>query len=401
MRRFVEPIVDIAALKEIFQHDERIGSFQVYGDRISRLHHRYLESQLRVTEAEQHTVSVDELLSFAEDAEFLATEYTNPLVIERQEGLSVEDMPSRKVVQDALALAGTIFEFIGDTMSSLEESTPASETVVELQQRIGKATFLYLRSALCYGLGLYEARTKVILGRLFDKLSVPEKALDPSNAKQWEEYLLLALMSRNLRNVSAALPLVSSQSEAIRLELRRSVASEHTLHEMRRWSPRNLAVLHTSLALIEACMGYAQAFLRGEVHSFQQAQVAFKTAISTVRKTGDYQFEWMIRTFHKVITRMWEDSPWIRLGALIPRRAYLRKLVEDGIVTLWSSQIAALEMQSKTGSLPGGYLNEESKRVIMHMPTSAGKTLLAQLAIAHQLFSGYGRQCVYVGPSRA
>ncbi len=47
----MESIVDIAALKEIFQHDERIGSFQEYGDRISRLHHRYLESQLRVTGA--------------------------------------------------------------------------------------------------------------------------------------------------------------------------------------------------------------------------------------------------------------------------------------------------------------------------------------------------------------
>src|SRR5262249_12623871 len=111
--------------------------------------------------------------------------------------------------------------------------------------------------------------------------------------------------------------------------------------------------------------------------------------------------EWTIRISHKVILHMWADSPWARLGGLIPRRAYLRKLVEDGIVILWSSQIAALEMQSSRGPLPGGYLNEESKRVIIHMPTSAGKTLLAQLAIAHQLFSGYGKQCVYVGPSRA
>ncbi len=120
----------------------------------------------------------------------------------------------------------------------------------------------YGPSTLCYGLGIYEARTKVILSRLFDKLSVPENALDPSNAKQWEEYLLLALLSRNLRNVSAAIPLVSSQSETLRLGLRQSVASEHILHEMRRWSPRTLAVLHTSLALIEACTGYTQAFLR-------------------------------------------------------------------------------------------------------------------------------------------
>src|SRR5579859_6452729 len=98
---------------------------------------------------------------------------------------------------------------------------------------------------------------------------------------------------------------------------------------------------------------------------------------------------------------MWGDSPWVRLGPLIPRRAYLKKLVEDGITTLWSSQLAALEMKSKTGPLPGGYLHEQCKRVVIHMPNSAGKTLLAQLAIAHQFFSGYGKKCVYVGPSRA
>lgn len=394
----MEPITNVAILEEIFEHDEQIGSFQDYQERIRQLHHRYLESQLCRKMQKQH-IDMKEILRFAEDAEFLATQYTNPLVVERHEGLPVEDVPSRKIVQDALAVAGTIFEFLGDTVSSLEEKMPLPEELEEL----GKSALLYLKSALCYGLGIYEPRTRVILHRLLTKpkLAMPQAALSHNNAKQWEEYLLLALLGHDLRPILRAIPLVRSQAETIRQELRQSLASEDTFSEARRWLPRNRAVLQTSLAIIEACTIYAEAFLQGEERTFEQAQIRLDTAISVVRKVGDYQFEWIIRTFRKVITGMWTDSPWVRLGTLIPRRAYLRKLVEDGIMTLWSSQIAALEMKSKMGPLPGGYLHPQSKRVVIHMPTSAGKTLLAQLAIAHQLFSSHGKKCVYVGPSRA
>jgi len=75
--------------------------------------------------------------------------------------------------------------------------------------------------------------------------------------------------------------------------------------------------------------------------------------------------------------------------------------IEDGYVTFWNSQIAALEMRSKLGSLNGGYLDDRIKRVVIHMPTSAGKTLLGELAIARQVFSEPNSKCVYVAPSRA
>src|SRR6266566_808559 len=57
---------------------------------------------------------------------------------------------------------------------------------------------------------------------------------------------------------------------------------------------------------------------------------------------------------------------------------------------LWPSQITALE---------GGLLSSSSK--IVKMPTSAGKTLVAELAIVYTLVTNPGAKCIYVAPYRA
>ncbi|HEU0145137.1 MAG TPA: hypothetical protein VFQ47_10160, partial [Nitrososphaera sp.] len=118
MERFLED----NSLKEIFRGDEFVGGLQEYTDRILMLHHRYLEARLKPNNSDNR-LSPDELLRFAEDAEYLATQYTNPLVVERDEELPIEDVPSRQVVQDALALAATIFEFLGDITSLYSDTT--------------------------------------------------------------------------------------------------------------------------------------------------------------------------------------------------------------------------------------------------------------------------------------
>jgi helicase len=61
------------------------------------------------------------------------------------------------------------------------------------------------------------------------------------------------------------------------------------------------------------------------------------------------------------------------------------------ISELWPSQIAALEK---------GLLTDTSNKII-RMPTSAGKTRIAELAIIHTLLSDNSAKCIYVAPYRA
>jgi superfamily II DNA/RNA helicase len=399
----MEIITDAAALKEVFRGEDQVGSLQEYVKRLGELHHRYLESQLGTDSNKAGQVNVEELMRFVIDAQYLATEYSNPLVILHQEGRPLEEEPSPKVVQDALALAGTIFEFLGDLVDSFQEQSVPPEELPEIHQRIGKSGLLYLKSALCYGLGIYEARTKVILSRLLDKSGkeYPQNALAPNNAKQWQEYLFLAALSCDFQKISHVTQALRKQSEEIRHQFRQAFNNNRLFEQQGRWSTRDLTTLQTSLSLIESCLLSSEAFLKGNEATFDQALTQIGTALITIRRTGDYDFEWVIRTFRKVISHIWANSPWIRLGPFIPKRSFIRSLIKNGITPLWSSQLAALEMKSKTGSLPGGYLNDHAKRVVLHMPTSAGKTLLAQIAIAQQFFSSQGKYFIYVGFSRA
>lgn len=182
-------------LNNLFYHDRRIGSFNEYANSVRELHHEFLKSEL----AENGSVhpDVQRLLDFAEDAQFLATQYTNPLVINTYDDLPIEDVPSRQTVQDALALAGTIFEYIADIVSLMEKNTDYEKDILEPSERY------YLKSGVCYGLGLYEARTRVILGRILGKISRPNEQINISNHANHAIYALCSLLSRRLNAVLA------------------------------------------------------------------------------------------------------------------------------------------------------------------------------------------------------
>lgn len=409
MERFLE----IDSLKEIFRGDDLVGGLQEYTERIRLLHHQYLEARLALASIPDGRFSIKEMLRFADDAEYLATQYTNPLVIERIEELSVEEVPSRQVVQDALSLAGTIFEFLGDIASLYESQNSFNKTGVlwsvealeiELDEqsaptvRLGRAAFLYLKAALCYGLGVYEARTHVILKRLLSNINITDEPLSITNYQQWADYTVCALVSSNLEKLLNARFLLVERIKLIKDQLRQT---EPLFIQQNKISFRKKEELYLSVSLIEASLSGAEGILRGDLNKVTEAQSKLQEAIKSAYDLGDFDLIWIIRTVEKVLAKKWADSPWVRLTGIINRQTYIRKLIDDGVITLWSSQIAALEMRSKLGELKGGYLDERIKKVVIHMPTSAGKTLLAELAIAQQSFSEMGKKCIYVAPSRA
>jgi hypothetical protein len=408
----VERFLEDNSLKEIFRGDEFVGGLQEYTDRILMLHHRYLEARLKPNNSDNR-LSPDELLRFAEDAEYLATQYTNPLVVERDEELPIEDVPSRQVVQDALALAATIFEFLGDITSLYSDTTGDNNNSVlwttqnlggsesDSYSTLGNPAFLYLKSALSYGLGYYESRTHVILKRLLSNIPLPEHPLTLSNCQEWANYMICTLIGSNLEGLLQARLRVKEQVNLIREVLQRDLADVPVGGQHNGLSPRERREVATALFLVEASILGAEAFVSGESDRVNSAHNALSNAVDCAHDLGNYDLIWIIRTLGKVLRRKWSDSPWVRLDGIIERRTYIRKLIDDGVVTLWTSQIAALEMRSKVGELKGGYLDERIKRVVIHMPTSAGKTLLAELAIAQQAFAGSGLKCIYVAPSRA
>ncbi|MDR3715868.1 MAG: DEAD/DEAH box helicase [Puia sp.] len=90
------------------------------------------------------------------------------------------------------------------------------------------------------------------------------------------------------------------------------------------------------------------------------------------------------------------NSIWIKYLKILTNDPYERTVVKEidrriSKFELWTSQLRAIEM---------GLLREQSNFIIQ-MPTSAGKTFVAELAIVNALIKHPGKKCIYVAPFRA
>lgn len=73
-------------------------------------------------------------------------------------------------------------------------------------------------------------------------------------------------------------------------------------------------------------------------------------------------------------------------------RDYLDMLSQTGVAELWDSQISAINE---------GLLDEKGRHFVIRMPTGAGKTLLAELALVQSLTRHPDSWAIYVVPTRA
>lgn len=144
-------------------------------------------------------------------------------------------------------------------------------------------------------------------------------------------------------------------------------------------------------------------FLSGSNEYLKKAQELIAQAESSLTSLGAAEEATLLRTIRALIPVMQERSTWIKLAnaSSSPKwRRYLillaRGLSPDlikgtSIAELWPSQNHALD---------GGLLSD-NKGKIVRMPTSAGKTRVAEMALVHTLVEQPGAKCIYVAPYRA
>lgn len=112
----------------------------------------------------------------------------------------------------------------------------------------------------------------------------------------------------------------------------------------------------------------------------------------------------MIAGVRSLLPVMTARSTWERLAPVAPGaprwQRYVKALARGGgpsirtarsVSELWPSQLRALE---------NGLLDETRNKVI-RMPTSAGKTRVAEMAMVHELVSRPDSRCLYIAPYRA
>lgn len=163
------------------------------------------------------------------------------------------------------------------------------------------------------------------------------------------------------------------------------------------------------LSLQSALM--AKAFLQAIQYFFSGVDSFFDDCLKTLHKAeetfaglGLVDETNIARSFGILLPVMKRRSTWTWLlsyGQDYPKWHRYLKLLARGLDTdvyksrsvsgLWPSQIKAVQQ---------GLLTADTNKII-RMPTSAGKTRVAEMAIVHTLVSFPGAKCIYVAPYRA
>jgi helicase len=252
------------------------------------------------------------------------------------------------------------------------------EQLVE-QPGVSKSSLL-ITAAINYELAGYQANAATLA-----RLATPLPSWAPDDVPSIEELASLFLQRRFLRT-----SLLTSAGALQPRRLEEVGASDLLL----------AATAVTALAVAAA----SQYFLSGDPAFLSSASDDLELARQALLSLGSAPQANVVDGLRALLPRLQRVSVWEQLDSALPNnrlwRRYLtclgRGLGGDGplesrsISELWPSQVAAVH----AGLLSGGSR-------IVRMPTSAGKTRVAELALIHSLATHPGSKALYVAPFNA
>lgn len=145
----------------------------------------------------------------------------------------------------------------------------------------------------------------------------------------------------------------------------------------------------------------------GEGAAAGTADSARKTLASAERmlfSSGHHRESALLRGVRALVAPMMSRSTWSvlgeRAGASFAWRRYLMLLARGLGDYLPESRSVSEMWPSQREAVDKGLLDSNASKVVS-MPTSSGKTRIAEMSILHALTSAAGSKCVYIAPYRA
>ena len=163
--------------------------------------------------------------------------------------------------------------------------------------------------------------------------------------------------------------------------------------EYGREAAHELASLYHLARCVEATAGYAGSGLPRDIRAV--LDMLFDKAFYHCRRSGQKDLEVVERMLELVLKKMVENSVW----SIPSRTARIKELVDGSLNS--DSPVFELLYPQRTAVLDGGLLDPTSHAAIVSMPTSSGKTLMAELRIIQALKQDEKSWVAYVAPTRA
>jgi hypothetical protein len=147
--------------------------------------------------------------------------------------------------------------------------------------------------------------------------------------------------------------------------------------------------------IVAAADRIRQFLFRGNAQRLVEAQDLLRSAAGQHEGVGDLDHRWVAVHLLALIDDVAGSSVWTALPPSVPPAVKQALVLSDPpVVTLWKPQLDLFR------SGDPDVLASETRRVVMSLPTSAGKTLVAQMLALTHLANGIDSVC-YVAPMRS
>jgi helicase len=280
-------------------------------------------------------------------------------------------MQYRAQAKEAFEAAAKLFEQLAEA-----QSIPSRRVHLDL----------YLHSAVDFSLGEFQANATVLARKVLDRFE-----FDTDGHSRVLKATFLLLM-RNLTDLEADLSYLGQTKATVEETVQRRVASGELDRD---GAMEEIAHFIT----LEAILNFARYLRTGQDERYGVARSKIGNSLQIFNAIRDPDNFVLTQLISFLIRQMHFSSLWHQLGDLYGFRKnpiltrYIRVLTTDKrpIYELWQSQIEALP-----GTLG------DSSAVVLQMPTSAGKTRVAEFKIAHTLAtSPEPVRCIYIAPFKS
>lgn len=163
--------------------------------------------------------------------------------------------------------------------------------------------------------------------------------------------------------------------------------------EYRRGAACELASLYHLAQCVETAVGYMKGGSQGNVHAV--LDMHFEKAISYCQRSGQKELETVERMLHLALKKMAEASVW----SVASRVPFVKSFADASMDS--GKPVLDLLYPQRAAVLDHGLLDPASRAAVVAMPTSSGKTLMAELKIVQAVEQNPGSWVAYVAPTRA
>lgn len=292
----------------------------------------------------------------------------------RRFALWLQDLTEEGILESeeqisAANVAGTLLEFVGRNTSSSDSPTIFEEPLVD-----------YLRSAIVGSVGPYQAQSAFNANRIQQELGNYPDSTKVQECHRMAAMNIVSFLGRQF---------IEPMSRSFRfLHLVDQATSELLEQDA---DDSEFSALDLMATISRACTNVSVAMLAGSAETMELGVHQFQSVVERARDFGDGNRYWLATRLLEVVSQMRSASTHFVLKDQGIPQSFIDSLARDNVLELWEPQLDALRK---------GLLEDLSTDLVVAIPTGAGKTLIAELAIVKALTSETPSWAVYVTPSR-